>query len=83
MNKEVNSRGEASNRSPFTNEPYGFCAVCEMPLQVSEWFSEKEYDSNGIPTGRVRYSAASLVCPNCLTSISIDDTFDSPYFSKK
>lgn len=76
---KTNSRGEISGRSPFTHRPYGFCDVCETPLEVSEWFDEPEYDRHGMTTGRIKKAASSLICPCCMNEICIDDSFDSSY----
>lgn len=83
MENITNSRGEVSGRSPYTKEPYGFCNVCETPLEVSEWFDEPEFNKQGIPTGRYRRAANSLTCPCCMKNFCIDDSFDERYFHAK
>lgn len=57
----------------------GLCPKCGYHMEVEQWFEEKEYDKNGILTGRTRLSASCLVCPNCLHKECIDDTFDGPW----
>ena len=50
---------------------YGICDACNEPL-VPVYFTEKEYDKSGIPTGRVRKIIDVLSCPSCLRNYCTD-----------
>lgn len=56
-----------------------YCSKCGWQMVVESWFEEKEY-RNGYSTGRVRNAASNLICPNCLNTEIIDDTFDGPWY---
>ena len=62
---------------------YGKCDRCGADLTPADWFEEKEYDSKTmIPTGRVRWAAGYIVCPECGMKYCVDDTFDGPWHYK-
>lgn len=65
------------------NKDYGVCERCGTKLQVSEWFTEYEYDEKGMPTGRTKKAVSSLICPCCLKNYCVDDTFDEPWRDKQ
>jgi len=64
---------------PQNTETYGVCVKCGTPL-VPEWFTDKEYNSRGYPTGRVRRAVSHLECPKCWLKECVDDTFDGPWY---
>ena len=69
-------------KSPYTGRYYGTCS-CGGQLDVTEWYTESEYDRHGIKTGRVRTAASSLYCTSCLKKYCIDDSFDGPWYNPK
>lgn len=68
--------GEGVLMSEYGTSEYGTCK-CGAPL-VPVWFRECEY-IKGIPTGRTRLAVSHLECPECLTNVVIDDSFDEPW----
>lgn len=60
---------------------YGICSKCNIPLDPV-WFTETEYNVEyGIrhKTGRKRKAVDYLICPNCLSKVCVDDSFDRPW----
>lgn len=43
------------------------------------WFTEKEKNSHGLPTGRVRRAVDFLECPHCGKRYQIDSCYDEPW----
>lgn len=60
------------------NARYGYCEKCNIALQPI-CFKEQEYDGYGMKTGRVRTAVSHLVCPLCLESYIVDDSFDEEW----
>ena len=64
---------------------YGNCSKCNSNLEPV-WFEEEETKVESgrmIKTGKVRHACSHLVCPNCLLSICVDDSFDGPWHEKR
>lgn len=57
---------------------FGWCPSCGTNLMAS-WFIEREYNSHGYETGRVRQAANYLYCPNCGYIECVDDHFDGEW----
>lgn len=58
---------------------YGNCEICGAEL-LPDWFTEKEVDSYGNYTFRVRRAVNVLYCPHCLKDYCVDDSFDQPWY---
>lgn len=60
---------------------YGICDECGCDL-TAVWFKEKEsvlYNGTYVNTGRERNAVDYLMCPHCLKSFPVDDSFDEPF----
>lgn len=61
---------------------YGICDNCQSPLEPVH-FEEKEHEViNGVKryTERVRNAVSHLVCPYCMKTFPVDDSFDGPWY---
>lgn len=64
--------------------PFGICGTCGCELEPSYFVEEEEIIQHGVrfKTGRVRRAVDCLVCPNCLRTECVDDSFDGPWMDK-
>lgn len=57
---------------------YPLCDHCKEIMQPV-WFIEHERRANGALTGRKRRNVEEFVCPACLRSAVVDDSFAEPW----
>lgn len=55
------------------------CPICGYYTLAPVWFIEKEYDRNGILTGRTHKACSCLLCDSCGHKETVDGSFDEPY----
>ena len=69
----------------YLKQPKGCCfceekTTCQCGTELDAvWFTEKEKNSHGLPTGRVRRAVDFLECPHCGKRYQIDSCYDEPW----